>query len=207
VRAHRSAVHVVDCGNGQAAIIAIVIATISLIATVVNSVMLYSMSKRTGFYQRRDRLLQMISDLNATNSEAHIMSARYEIVAVKNAGLPVTGEHAKTNDANIAGIKDIRKNMELSAKKEDENIEQLHAMCAHLTPKKDGDRVERLIAIVQAHTDAIKKSNDTSYANLHILEESNTLAKGALTVLAERTREIDRDFERAIRSLIERSRS
>src|ERR1700730_19346065 len=76
------------------AIVALVISFGSLVVSIVSAVKNYKKSKRDAFIQRRDHLFQKISDLNAKNTEAHLISARYEIVGVKNAGLPLRGEQA-----------------------------------------------------------------------------------------------------------------
>jgi len=55
--------------------------------------------------------------LNAkNNTEAHLISVRYEIVAVKNAGLPLRGEQAELNTALIASIKEQKQNVEKGIK-------------------------------------------------------------------------------------------
>ena len=94
-------------------------------------------SKRDAFIQRRDHLFQKISDLNAKNTEAHLISARYEIVAVKNAGLPLRGEQAERNTALIASIKELKQNVEKGIKNWDENIEKLHFIYSSLTSETD----------------------------------------------------------------------
>jgi hypothetical protein len=165
----------------------------------------YKKSKRLEFFQRRDHLFAKISDLNAKNSEAHLISARYEIVAVKNASLELRGEQAEKNAAIIAAIKEIRKYMEKGIKNWDENIELLHAMCSGLTPKTDTARVENLIAMVQAASDDLKKSNDVSLSSLHILENTNSIIEASLSEFDEKVRQIDLDFEKAIREFDEKN--
>jgi hypothetical protein len=159
----------------------------------------YKKSKRLEFFQRRDQLFATISDLNAKNCEAHLISAKYEIVAVKNASLRLSGEQAEKNAAIIAAIKEIRKKMEKGAKNWDENIEQLHAMCSSLRPKTDTDHIENLIAMVQVASDDLKKYNDISLSSLHILEDTNSIIKTSLAEFDEKVRQIDLDFEKAIR--------
>jgi hypothetical protein len=159
----------------------------------------YKKSKRLEFFQRRDQLFATISDLNAKNCEAHLISAKYEIVAVKNASLRLSGEQAEKNAAIIAAIKEIRKKMEKGAKNWDENIEQLHAMCSSLRPKTDTDHIENLIVMVQVASDDLKKYNDISLSSLHILEDTNSIIKTSLAEFDEKVRQIDLDFEKAIR--------
>jgi hypothetical protein len=184
------------------AIVAAVIALGSLIVAIIGCVIAarsYKKSKRLEFFQRRDQLFATISDLNAKNSEAHLISAKYEIVAVKNASLGLSGEQAEKNEAIIAAIKEIRKKMEQGTKNWDENIEQLHAICSSLTPKTDTARIENLIAMVRVASDDLKKCNDISLSSLHILENSNSIIKDSLAEFDEKMRQIGLDFEKAIR--------
>jgi hypothetical protein len=184
------------------AIVAVGIAFGSLTVAIIGCVIAarsYRKSKRLEFFQRRDQLFATISDLNAKNSEAYLISAKYEIVAVKNASLGLSGEQAERNAAIIAGIKEIREKMEKGTKNWDENIEQLHALCSSLTPKTDTARIENLIAMVQVASDDLKKYNDISLSSLHILESTNSIIKTSLAEFDEKIRRIDLDFEKAIR--------
>jgi hypothetical protein len=73
----------------KVAIGALINSSFSLIATFISSVFIaktYKKNRRLEFLQRRDRLSQKISDLNDRNNEAHLISARFELVAVKRAG-------------------------------------------------------------------------------------------------------------------------
>jgi hypothetical protein len=193
------------CQTQPAVCVAIVAAGIalgSLTVAIIGCVIAarsYKKSKRLEFFQRRDQLFATISDLNAKNSEAHLISAKYEIVAVKNASLGLSGEQADKNAAIIAGIKEIRKKMEKGTKNWDENIEQLHALCSSLTPKTDTVRIENLIAMVQVASDDLKKCNDILLSSLHILESTNSIIKTSLAEFDEKVRQIDLDFEKAIR--------
>jgi hypothetical protein len=184
------------------AIVAAGIALGSLIVAIIGCVIAarsYRKSKRLEFFQRRDQLFATISELNAKNSEAHLISAKYEIVAVKNASLGLRGEQAAKNEAIITSIKEIRKKMEQATKNWDENIDQLHAICRNLTPKTDAARIENLIAMVRVASDDSKKYNDISLSSLHILENSNSIIKDSLAEFDEKMRQIDFDFEKAIR--------
>jgi hypothetical protein len=185
-----------------------IVAIIGLIVSTVTAVWVYKESKQTKFFQRRDHLFQKISDLNAKNSEAHLISARYEIVAVKRVSLGLRGEQAEDNTAGITSIKELRTKMEQAIKNWDENIEHFHLMCATLTPEKDVARVERLIAMVQVATDNLKKINDSALASLHILEETNTIIRVSLDQInldLETVRQIDLDLEKATREFNERA--
>jgi hypothetical protein len=162
----------------------------------------YKKSKRLEFFQRRDQLFAKISDLNAKNSEAHLISARYEIVAVTKASLGLRGEQSEENTAQIASIKEVRKNIGKRAKIWDENIEQLHSICSSLTPKTDVVRVENLIAMVQIASDDVKEYNDSSLSSLHILENTNSIIRASLAELDEKVRRIDLDLEKAIREFL-----
>ena len=97
------------------AIGALIISFFSLIGVIINSVFTaktYKKNRRLEFLQRRDHLSQKISDLNDRNTEAQLISARYELVAVKNAGLPLRGEQAERNTALIVSIKGLRDGVE-----------------------------------------------------------------------------------------------
>jgi hypothetical protein len=89
------------CQTEPALCVAIVAATIafgSLIVAIFGCVIAaksYKKSKRLEFFQRRDQLFAKISDLNAKNSEVHLISARYEIVALTMASLGLRGEQAE----------------------------------------------------------------------------------------------------------------
>jgi hypothetical protein len=145
-----------------------------------------------------------ISDLNAKNSEAHLISARYEIVAATKASLGLLGEHAEENRAQIASIKELRKNIENGAKYWDDNVEQLHSICRGLTPTTDAARIENLIAMVQIASDDVKKYNEISVSSLHILEGTNSIIKASLSEFDEKLSRINVDFEQAIRRFHEK---
>ena len=61
------------------AFIALIVAIISCAISAKN----YKKSKRYEFLQRRDQLFLKISDLNAKNSEARVISSRFGIVLIK----------------------------------------------------------------------------------------------------------------------------
>jgi hypothetical protein len=188
----------------KVAIGALTIAFFSLIGTIINSVFTaktYEKNRRLEFLQRRDHLSQKISDLNDRNTEAQLISARYELVAVKNAGLPLRGEQAERNTALIASIKEQREGVENGIKLWDENIERLHLIYSNLTLGTDAPEVERLIAIVQVASDNLKKANSGYSSILHILETTNELIKTNLAEKDEKIRQINIDFERAIEKL------
>src|SRR6266478_6922727 len=183
------------------AIAALIISFCSLIGTLINSMYTaktYKKNKRLEFLQRRDHLSQKISDLNDRNTEAQLISARYELVAVKNAGLPLRGEQAERNMALIASIKEQQKGVENGIKLWDENIEKLHFIYSNLTLETDAPEVERMIAIVKVASDNLKKANNGYSSTLHILETNNELIKTNLAETDEKIRQINLDFERAI---------
>lgn len=139
--------------------------------------------------------------MNDRNTEAQLISARYELVAVKNAGLPLRGEQAERNTALIASIKEQREGVENGMKRWDENIEKLHLIYSNLTSETDAPEVERTIAIVQVASDNLKKANNGYSSILHILETTNELMKTNLAETDEKIRQINSDFERAIEKL------
>lgn len=187
------------------AIGALTISFFSLIGVIINSVFTaktYKKNRRLEFLQRRDHLSQKISDLNDRRNEAQRISARYELVAVKNAGLPLRGEQAERNTALIASIKKQREGVEEGIKLWDQNIETLHLIYTNLTLETDAPEVERIIAIVQVASDNLKKAYNDYSSILHILETTNELIKTNLAETDEKLRQIDLDFERAIEKLM-----
>jgi len=186
------------------AIGALIISFFSLIGTMINSVFTaktYKKNRRLEFLQRRDHLAQKISDLNDRRNEAQLISARYAIVAVKNAGLPLRGEQAELNTALIASIKEQQEGVEEGIKLWDERIENLHFIYSNLTLETDATEVERVIAIVQVASDNLKKAYDGHSSTLHILETTNEFMKTTLAETDERIRQINSDFERAMEKL------
>src|ERR1700730_2761543 len=128
----------------KTAIGALAVSFLSLIGLVINSVFTaktYKKNRRLEFLQRRDRLSQKISDLNDRNTEAHLISARFELVAVKNAGLPLRGEHAERNAALIASIQQQRDGVEQGIKRWDEDIKRLHFIYSKVTLDTDAPEV------------------------------------------------------------------
>src|ERR1700687_1453452 len=164
----------------KVAIAALIISFFSLLINSVFTAKTYKKNRRLEFLQRRDHLSQKISDLNDRNTEAQLISARYELVAVKNAGLPLRGEQAERNTALIASIKEQREGVENEMKLWDENIEKLHFIYSNLTSETDAPEVERIIAIVQVASDNLKKAYNGYSSTLHILETTNELMKTTL---------------------------
>jgi len=185
----------------QVAVAALIVSLLNILITSVFTAKNYKKSRRLEFLQRRDRLSQKISEVNDRNTEAHLISARYELVAVRNAGLPLREEQAERNTALIASIKKLREGIEGGIKLWDENIQRLHLIGSNLNLETDGPEIEKMITIVQVASDNLKKTNDNYSAALHILETSNELIKTTLAESAEQLRQIDRDFERAIEGL------
>lgn len=189
----------------KVAIAALILSFFGLIGTIINSVFTaktFKKNRRLEFPQRRDRLSQQISDLNDRNTECQLISARYELVAVKNAGLPLRGEQAERNTALIASIRVQREGVEKGMKLWEENIERLHFIYSNLTLETDAPEVERMIAIVQVASDNLKKANIGYLSALHILETTNELMKTTLAETDEKIRQINLDFERAIEKLM-----
>lgn len=198
----------------KVAIAALIISLFNSIAILINSVFTaktykftaktYKKNRRLEFNQRRDHLSQKISDLNDRNTEAQLISARYALVAVKNAGLPLQGEQAEQNIALIASFKEQRESVEKGIKLWDENIEKLHFIYSNLTLETDAPAVERMIVIVQVASDNLKKANIGYSSTLHILETTNEFIKTNLAERDEKIRQINLDFERAIEKLKKR---
>jgi hypothetical protein len=179
------------------AICALAISFLSLIGTLTNSVIsakTYQKNAQLEFLRRRDLLSQKISELNSRNTEAHLLSARYAIVAVKNAGLPLRGELAERNTTLIASIQKLHERSESGIKLWDENVQQLQRVHSKLVARSDALEIERIIAIVQAASDNLKKANDGESSALHVLETTNEWLKTNLDEWDEQVRRIYVDF-------------
>jgi hypothetical protein len=153
------------------------------------------------FRQRQDRFAQTISELNDINTEFHLISARYALVAVRNAGLPLAGEQAERNTALIASINEQREGVEKNIKLWDKNIENLHLIYRNLTLETDAPEIERTIAIVKVASDELKKALGGYSSVLHILETTNEFMKTTLAESAEKMRQINQEFDRKIENL------
>jgi hypothetical protein len=199
----------------QVAIGALSISIFTLIVAIINSVFTaktYNKSRRLEFLQRRDYFSQSLSHLNDRTIEAQLISARYQIVAVKFAGLSLQREQAEQNTALIASIKVQQEGVESGMKSWDKTIETLQLKYINLTLETDAPEVERMIGLVQVASDNLKKAYTGYSAILHILETANELTR---TKLAEtdakirqinleadaEKRQINLDYERAIEKL------
>jgi hypothetical protein len=192
----------------KVAIAALIISFFSLIGLAINSVFTaktYKKNKRLEFLQRRAHLSQKISDLNDRNTEAQLISARYALVAVKNAGLALQGEQAEQNRALIASIKEQRDDVEKGIKRWDANIEKLHFIYSNLTLETDAPAIETMITIVQVASDDLKKAYGGYSSLLHILETTNEFIKTNLAERDEKIRQINLDFDRAVEQLTKKS--
>ena len=179
------------------AIGALIISFLSLIFTAKT----YKKNRRLEFLQRKDHLSQKISELNDRVTEAHLISARFGLVAVKNAGLPLRGEQAERNTAQIVSINKLRDGIEDGTKLWIKNIETLHFIYSNLTLETDASEVEKTIVNVQAASDNLKNSNDSFTSCLHILETTNEFMKTTLTETDEQIRQINIDFEKAMEEI------
>jgi hypothetical protein len=185
----------------EPATIAEIISGFSLMVAVVNSVFTaktYKKNRWLEFLQRRDRFSQKISELNERNMEAQLISARYALVVVKNAGLQLEGEQAERNTALIASIKVQQEGVENGKKLWDKNIERLHLIYSNLTLEIDAHEVESMIAALQVAADDLQKLYGGYSATLHILETTNELMKANLAERDEKIRQINLDFDRAV---------
>jgi len=181
-----------------------VVATAALIVSFVNSAFTaktYKKNRRLEFLQRRDHLSQKISDLNDRNTEAYLLSARYALVAARNAGLPLRGEQAERNAALIASIHEQREGVENGMRLWDANIEKLHSIYSNLESEADAPTVERVIAIVQVASDNLKTAHNGYASVLHILETTNELVKANLAETDGKIRQINSDTDDEIRRI------
>ena len=179
------------------AIVALVISLCTLGVSIAN----YKKSKRDAFIQRRDRLAQAISDLSARNTEVQLISARYEIVAIKRAALPLQGERADKNKSQIDSINRAREGIEKGIKDWEETIKRLRSIYSRLTHEKAAPLVERYIALVQLASDDVKGSIGGFLSSLHILETTNQLIETNLAETDKLIKQIHLDFEREMKNL------
>jgi hypothetical protein len=162
----------------------------------------YNKNKIDTFNQRRDHLAQVISELNAKVNEVHMIIARYEIVAVKRAGLPLSGEQAEGNMALIASIKRTTNGLGQDLKSLNESIGKFHLIYSDLTSETDAAQVERWIALAQVTSDDFKKYNDDFLSGLHILETTNLMLETNLAETDKKIRQINLDADEKIKQLI-----
>lgn len=179
------------------AIGALIISFLSLIFTAKT----YKKNRRLEFLQRKDHLSQKISELNDRVTEAHLISARFGIVALKNAGLPLRGEQAEQNTALIASLNKLRDGIEDGTKLWEKTIERLHLLYSNLTLETDAPAVERTIADVQVASDNLKNINDSFTSCLHILETTNEFMKITIAETDEKIRQINSDFDKAMEKI------
>jgi hypothetical protein len=147
----------------KVAIAAVIISLVSSIVAIIGCIIAiksYKKSIRTEFFQRRDLLFQTIAELSIRNSEGHLISARYEMVAQNLASLRLDGENAERIKNQIASIKRAQENLDLRTKHWAENIDALHSKCSSFTFKTDTERIERVIAMVQVASDRLKRDNE-----------------------------------------------
>jgi hypothetical protein len=183
------------------AIVALVISLGTLVVSIVSSVKNYKKSKRDAFIQRRDRLSQAIADLNARNTEAQLISARYAIVAVKAAGLQLRGEEAERNAALIASIHRTRGLINEGIRKWDENIETLRFIYSGLTSETEAAAVERHIDLVQVASDNLRKAHNGFLSALHVLETNNQIIETKLAETDQKIKQINLEFEQGMKKL------
>lgn len=169
------------------ALAALIIATLSLTVAIIGSVLAiknYKKSKRLEFFQRRDQLFAKIAELNAKNSEAHLISARFEIIQSNRQSVFLTGKLLEDNLSMIARIERLRDNMGVTIKNWGDNINDLHKMCSNLK-EKDAPQIEELLAMVQKAIADIQNHNEISLASLHIMEALEPKTIASVTELQE----------------------
>ena len=179
------------------AIGALILSFLSLIFTAKT----YKKNRRLEFLQRKDHLSQKISELNDKVSQTHHISATLGLVVLEKTLLPLSGEQAEQNTAQIAFLNETRDRMEDVTKLWEEYIASLHLIYSNLNLETDSPKVEKMIAITQIGSDKLKNINDSYISTLHTLETTNELTKTILTERDEKIRQINIDFERAMEKL------
>lgn len=181
---------------------ALVIALISLIATIVLGTKNYRKSKRLEFFQRRDHCFQKISDLHVKISAGRILVARYEVIAMENNSLLIDQRYDERSKDLVARIRAAKNGLELSVDEWTKLAEDFYQECAGFTPK-DIDQVERLIAIVQGAFDSTTQANEGSLSALHILESANPIYLASMERIEKRYQQTKLEIEEARRGLQE----
>jgi len=179
------------------AIGALIISFLSLIFTAKT----YKKNRRLEFLQRKDHLSQKISELNDTVSQTHHISATLGLVVLEKTLLPLSGEQAEQNTAQIASLNETRDRIEDQTKLWEEFIASLHLIYSNLNLESDSPKVEKMIAITQIGSDKLKNIHDAYISSLHTIETTNELTKTILTERDEKIRHINIDFERAMEKL------
>ena len=183
---------------------ATIIAIVALAISITNSVFTaktYQKNRRLEFLQRRDHLSQKISELNDRNTDFQLISARYALVALKSAALPLREEQAERNSALIASLNKQREGVEQRIKLWDENIERIRLLYSKFTSETHAPELEELIAIVQLASDNLKKASHGYSATLYILETTNEFIKSNLAERDEKIRQINLDTDEKIRQI------
>jgi len=179
------------------AIGALILSFLSLIFTAKT----YKKNRRLEFLQRKDHLSQKISELNDKVSQTHHISATLGLVVLEKTLLPLSGEQAEQNTAQIASLNETRDRIEDQTKLWEEFIASLHLIYSNLNLESDSHKVEKMIAITQIGSDKLKNIHDAYISSLHTLETTNELTKTILTERDEKIRQINIDFERAMEKL------
>ena len=179
------------------AIGALILSFLSLIFTAKT----YKKNRRLEFLQRKDHLSQKISELNDKVSQTHHILARLGLVVLEKTLLPLSGEQAEQNTAQIAFLNETRDRMEDVTKLWEEYIASLHLIYSNLNLETDSPKVEKMIAITQIGSDKLKNIHDAYISSLHTIETTNELTKTILTERDEKIRQINIDFERAMEKL------
>jgi hypothetical protein len=184
------------------AIVVPIVSVISLVVAIVGcaiAVKSYKKSRRLEFFQRRDKLLLTISDLNAKTSEVHLISARFGIVRLNRTALVVDEKHAETKKTEIASLTRLRGRLELLAERGDAAVDALHAVCSGFTTETDAIHIEKLIGLVQAASDEAKRYNEVQLSSLHTLETIDPMLKASLAEMHEleiRLAQLEREIKR-----------
>ena len=110
------------------AIGALILSFLSLIFTAKT----YKKNRRLEFLQRKDHLSQKISELNDKVSQTHHISATLGLVVLEKTLLPLSGEQAEQNTAQIASLNETRDRIEDQTKLWEEFIASLHLIYSNV---------------------------------------------------------------------------
>jgi hypothetical protein len=190
------------------AIVAIIISFLSFIIATISCVIAvknYKKSKRLEFFQRRDQLFNKISELNVKNSEARLLAARYEVVALENEALLLDPEYKERNKALVASIREVRNGVEEGTKGWNGLIETLHSMCSSITLNTDPEFIEKLMVRVQEMLTTVTQYNEGSLSALHILESTNPIFMPNIERLQKLIQQDKIELEKAMKELNEKA--
>lgn len=155
----------------KTAIAALIISSLSLIATIILGAKNYRKSQRLEFFQRRDQLFAKISELNNKVSQLLLYVARYEVAAMKNESLSLDSEFKKRSNLIVTAVRAERIKIEDSLKQWSDLITELQSVASRFTPGPGTELIESLMATVQGCSNTLTQMNEGYSAAVLILDD------------------------------------